>query len=175
MIDLSDNQIEDDDQDNPTVTLIPTSATSLSRQEKSVLDTFVRLRDDPVRGFIPTENIENIESLSAELRDQYRNNDERIGKLEFSLLATNVRVSRLENKTSNIEKDILTLKVSVDSNRMNISTLDNKISGLFQDWSIRTENIARKIAYFEKSKSFFCNTGGKSQVQDYARSSENGN
>ena len=109
LIDLSDNQIEDDDQYNPTVTLIPTSATSLSIQEKSVLDNLVRLREDPVRGFIiPTENIENIESVSAELRDQYKNIDERIGKLEFTSLATNVRVSRLENKALNMEKDILT-------------------------------------------------------------------
>ena len=153
LIDLSDNQIEDDDQYNPTVTLIPTSATSLSIQEKSVLDNLVRLREDPVRGFIiPTENIENIESVSAELRDQYKNIDERIGKLEFTSLATNVRVSRLENKALNMEKDILTLKSSIDSNRMNVATLDNKISGLSQDWNIRTENIARKIADFEKTK-----------------------
>ena len=110
LIDLSDNQIEDDDQDNPTVMLIPTSATSLSIQEKSVLDNLVRLRDDPARGFIPTENIENIEYISAELRDHYRNNDERIGKLEFTLLATNVRVSRLENKTSNMEKEYIKSK-----------------------------------------------------------------
>ena len=149
LIDLSDDQDNIPNMAGPNLNPAQQSSESLNstirRQEEIVLNNLARFRDEPIQGFIPINEDRGISVLRSEILDKNKEIDERVGKLEFTILANNVRVGRLEERSKTVDMKLSALESAVSINKTRIDDVDNKITVVSEDWRRSQEKMKQTI------------------------------
>ena len=119
--------------------------------EDQIVTNILNLQREAVHGFAPVSSNDGLQDMQSRLNDHSEANNKRFEKLEFTVLANTVRISRMETTVTKAQQDIVKLGETVQINSRRIKAAELSARTLEETFKKFNECVGKRLVDLESA------------------------